>query len=1337
MSAAPNLPPNNREFDQVPPTQRRSHWKRALIWTGAGIGILVLLVIAAVLVLLHNGSAHRKILQVAQEQASGAIGSDVKIRDYRLGFSGLSPKIDLQDVVINGAEPYSTVPLLTADRLFASIKVTSLLRRTWYLEEVRVEHPVVRVVVDKQGRNNLPKTKDDQQQSQTDIFDLGVRHAAIIGGEVYYNDEQSALEADLHELNFRSNFATGEQKYSGTLSYRDGHLKLSNFRPMPHDLDARFDATPSTFTLERAVLRSGQSQFVINATLENYDNPTVQAEYQATLHADEFGRILRNPALPSGIIRARGNLSYADEANRPFLEGLKVSGDLASRVLQVRVPSFQGEISDIHADYRLSNGNVEVRNLRASVLGGELTGIMVMRNLTGATRSRLQAELSDVSLAQVKSQVTSPALREVILSGKLDATVDASWGKSLDDLIARGDATVNANMTPASATAAAPVPLNGVVHAKYSAPSGEITLSRSYLRTAQTTLNLNGTVSRRSALDIRFQANDLKELDTIASQFRPGEPPLGLSGRASFTGSVTGSTAAPRVIGQLRASDLRMKESAWRVLQTDVDLSPSRVSLQNGELVPAQRGRIAFSLTAGLRDWSFMPSSQVQASLRASQLNLAEFARAAGVQAQVAGTLSADVDVRGSQLNPVGDGTVRLTNARIANQPIQSANINFSGNGDSVNANVEIRSPAGPVNAVLSYQPKQRSYDAQLQATGIRLEQLEAIKQQNLDLTGVLNLVASGRGTIDNPGLTATLEVPRLDIRDQTISGLILRAALSNQVANFTLDSKVMNTAVQGRGTVNLTGDYYAEASLDTQIIPLARLVAAYAPSQAGSIKGETEVHATLRGPLKNAAALEAHVTIPKLAVSYRDAVQIGAVRPIRIDYTNGVLELQRAALRGTGTDLEFQGTVPVVTKAPPSLLVLGTVDLRVAELLNPDVSSSGQVRFNINSYGARNPDVQGQIEIKNASFATGTMPLGLQHGNGVLTLTSNRLNITKFTGNVAGGEVSASGGVVYRPTLQMNLAVNGRDMRVLYNNVRAGLDAELVLAGTADKALLSGQVGVDQLQFTSQFELADVMRTVGGGTSTPPPTGGFSNALALDVAVQSTSGINTVSRTLSLQAAANLRVVGTAAQPVVLGRVNINGGDLIFMGNRYVLQGGTVDFVNASRTEPVVNVSVNTTIEQYDIQMRFWGPVNQLHTNYSSNPALPPSDIINLVAFGKTQESAAANPTAPGNFGAQALIASQVSSQVTSRLSKVAGISQLAIDPLRGCDQQSGGTGACITVQQRVTSKMFVTFSADVTNTQRTTVQLEYRATPRLSFSGSRDQNGGFGFDTRIHREW
>jgi translocation and assembly module TamB len=215
----------------------------------------------------------------------------------------------------------------------------------------------------------------------------------------------------------------------------------------------------------------------------------------------------------------------------------------------------------------------------------------------------------------------------------------------------------------------------------------------------------------------------------------------------------------------------------------------------------------------------------------------------------------------------------------------------------------------------------------------------------------------------------------------------------------------------------------------------------------------------------------------------------------------------------------------------------------------------------------------------------------------------------------------------------------------------------------------------------------------------------------------------------------ANLHVRGTATQPVILGRLNLTGGDLIFSGNRYQLQGATIDFSNRSRTQPVVDMAMNTTISQYEIQMHFWGPADHLHTNYASDPSLPPADIINLIAFGKTSEAAAANPTPPGTLGAQSLLASQASSQITNRVEKLAGISQLSIDPVLGSSQQT--PGARIAIQQRVTSKIFITFASDVTSTQREAIKFEYQANRRTSFDAIRDQNGGFSFETTFRKQW
>jgi translocation and assembly module TamB len=190
----------------------------------------------------------------------------------------------------------------------------------------------------------------------------------------------------------------------------------------------------------------------------------------------------------------------------------------------------------------------------------------------------------------------------------------------------------------------------------------------------------------------------------------------------------------------------------------------------------------------------------------------------------------------------------------------------------------------------------------------------------------------------------------------------------------------------------------------------------------------------------------------------------------------------------------------------------------------------------------------------------------------------------------------------------------------------------------------------------------------------------------------------------------------------------------LFFGGNRYVVQQGTIDFLNPVRTEPVVNLQVQTTIDQYNIAMNIEGPVERLHTTYTSDPALPPVDIINLIAFGKTTENP--STTQPGQLGAQSLLAQGVSSAVSSRVQKFAGLSHFSIDPQLGATNNQN-PGARVAIQQRVTSNLYVTFASDVTSTQRQAIQLEYQLNPRWSVTGVRDQNGGFGGDLRYKKSF
>jgi len=729
-----------------------------LAWAAGSIALILLVVAVAIFLVLRTNSGHQYVLNKVQKSVSESLGSRVQARDFHLTFSGISPAVDLYNVAIAGAAPYPTPPLVTVDHLSASVQITSLLGRTWYLKDIRVDHPVVRVFVDAHGNSNLPKPKSDSSsQSKTDVFDLGVRHAQLSNGEVYYNNQKSVLNADLHDLTFQAAFDTSKESYSGSLSYRNGHLQMGAYNPMPHDFQASFNAKRQAFTLQHAVLSSGRSQFTVDATVEDYANPRIRATYDASLDTGEFRRITKNPTLPLGVIRAAGNLSYVPRPNVPMLAAVVLNGDLSSGSLRVNTQSFRGNISNIGARYGVQNGNLSVRDLHANLLGGSLTGTLDIRGVAGnAPQSHLRAALRGVSLAELKGLMASPSLKQVGLSGGGNATADATWGKTFDNLVARTDAMLNARVAPSNG--AAGVPLTGSIHARYAAPAKQITLTQSYLRMPQTSLTLEGTVSDRSALQVRLQSQDLHELETVANIFQPptaGQQPLDLHGQASFNGSVRGSTSAPQIAGQLNAQNLKVRNTAWRVLRTDVRLSPSQASLQNGLLQPADRGRITFNLTAGLHKWSFTDTSPVQLALNASNINAGELAKAAGTTTPVSGTLAANVAVHGSESNPIGNGQVTLTNAKVSGEAIQSLSVKFDGSGDSVRTNVALHMPAGTAEGVATIFPKKKEFQANLQAHGVRLDQLQTVKTRNMKITGVLDVDASGQGSFDNPQLSA------------------------------------------------------------------------------------------------------------------------------------------------------------------------------------------------------------------------------------------------------------------------------------------------------------------------------------------------------------------------------------------------------------------------------------------------------------------------------------------------------------------------------------------------------------------------------------------------------
>ena len=1301
-------------------------WKRRIGWAAlALVGLVVILAIGAYFY-LKSAAFQRLAQRKLGEAAATATGGKTTIGRLDLSLSTLTAT--LYDVTLHGTENTDQPPLLHADKLTVRIKIQSLFRPKVSLRELLIEHPAVHVQVSQQGTSNLPTPPPSTSSSHTDVFDLAVGHARLSNGEVSYNDRKTPLDADLYDLTTDIRFIDLPRQYTGTLFYRNGHISYDNRGALPHDLDLNFRATPEKLDVSSAVLRVGGSKISLQAQVANYSNPVADGTYQIRIHTQDFAQFSPS-ARPEGDVALAGKLHYQQVANQPLLGSVSVDGRIASDALTAAASGRRLDLRKLQGEYRLANGTLTIKNFAVDSLGGRVVANAEMTHLDTTPQSTVRASLEGISLRALQSLSGSQGVSGAALTGTIAGTAEASWTGAMDKLKARSDLALQARAA-STANRSTEVPVNGAIHLAYDGTSGTIALRDTNLRMPAANLTAQGTIGNHSSLQLNVIADDLHQLAVLASSFRstPSTPPA-VSGKATLNAVVRGSVKKPSIAAQLNAQNLQVEGSQWSIAKMALNANPSQLTIQNGSLVNAHKGQASFTASVKLHNWSYQPSDPVQAHLDARQMRIADLLAIARQQYPVSGDLTANLSLSGSQLNPAASGQIQIANAIVYGEPLDQFVTNIHAENDTISTTLTTSAKAGTIKADLSYTPKTKAYKVRVDAPGIVLQKLHTLQAKNLPITGTLNAAVNGEGTIDDPQLDARVQIPELQARGKTVSELKVGARVAQHKLDWNIDSQVSQVPIHGEGQVALTGDFESTASLNTGTIPLDAIMAAYAPSVPAGFQGQTELHATLKGPLKDKSRLEAHLSIPVLKASYQQ-LQLGIPKPIVVDYVNSVVTLQPSDLEGTGTKLHVEGQLPVSGRTAPTLAAQGSIDLHIIRILDPNVSSGGTVALDVRStMSGGKPGVEGQIQLKNVAVVTPDAPLGIEKLNGTLNISNDRVELTEMTGQVGGGNVTFGGSLTYRPSLQFNLAVQSQDVRLLYpTGLRSLLDANLTFSGTTAASMLNGRVLIDGLSFTPDFDLAsfsDQFST--GGTVSQP---GFADTVHLQIAVQSRENLQATSAQVSIEGQAALQVGGTAANPVITGRTTLTSGEVFFRNVRYQLQRGIITFDDPNQTHPVFNLSVTTTIEQYNLTLTMRGPLDKLTTSYTSDPPLATADVINLVARGKTtQESAASSQST------DSMIASQAASRLSSGVQKLAGISNLQIDPTLGGNNQN--PSARIAIQQRVTKDLLFSFSTDVSQPGSEIIQGEYQVNKRWSVSVSRDELGGFSVDGRFHKRF
>ncbi len=400
-------------------------WKTKLGWIVICLVAFVVVLVIAGYVVFRTQRFHDYVLAKLQQQASEATGGQVRIQNFALRPSSLTA--DAYGITIRGREPKSRPPLVQADQLMVHLKIVSLLRKKIDLNEIILRHPVVNLLVRKDGTTNLPTPPKSNSNGSTSLFDLGIQHVLLSNGEIYYNDVKTPLDAELHDvqLELKSEFAS--KGYGGTLSYRDGRLQYGDMKPLPHDLKATFNATPSEFTLKPVLLTVASSTIQLEGKIQNYSSPTAEGAYKITIHPQDFRPVLSNPSVPTGEVTLAGSLRYQYQANVPPLRTVVLDGHLNSRELAVDSPDLRTVIRNVRGEFKLANGNLDAHGLGADLLGGRLTATATMQHLDTSPISNLHASLQAISLTAAKAALRTANLNQIPIEGHIDGTADAAW----------------------------------------------------------------------------------------------------------------------------------------------------------------------------------------------------------------------------------------------------------------------------------------------------------------------------------------------------------------------------------------------------------------------------------------------------------------------------------------------------------------------------------------------------------------------------------------------------------------------------------------------------------------------------------------------------------------------------------------------------------------------------------------------------------------------------------------------------------------------------------------------------------------------------------------------
>lgn len=1351
------------EAEVLPEAGRRAPkpHRRLVLKIGVGAGALLAVLIAALVIYAStpyfaNSVRARIVLALAN-----ATGGRVEIRGFHWSLFHLSAEVD--GLTIHGLEAAGQAPYLEVARIHVHARILTLISPRIGLKSIEVDRPAFHLIVYPDGSTNQPRPRV-RPKKKTDtldtIFRLKVQRTEIRQGVALINQRSIPFDFSARDLSLSASYAPSTDHYLGHVEAADVVLQRGEHPAIHSELTLELELARNSAQIKALHFASGGSILQGSGSIVDFAHP--RWSFSTTGDLD-----LREAAALAGIRELRGGIANLSlEARGTNADTYLISGWVKADQVGYRQADVKVEGARVETPVRVTPEEIALDGISVHLReGGEIHARLSLKDWRRHGPALILATLSGLRLPAVMRMVARPEFQKLGFDSSVNGTAKVTWnGERLTGPHSNLQLAAELTLARPASTEPGLLPMTGSIAATYFSRGGKVEVRKFQAQTPATLIGAVGSlgvypISGSSAFNLHVKTANLGEFDRLLTTLgvdingKQGVAaiPVHLSGAAEFDGSVSQSLIDPDIRGTLDARNFATvfhgSTIHWDSLNAVGEYSATSIAIARAELVRGGativvNGRIeplgeVTSKLSGFRRPEFGRASPVNMTASIHHASVADLTSIVGREYPVTGTVNLGVHIGGTVGNLDGGGTLSMENGLIEAEPYQSAAASWSFHGRQLSLQkltLHMGSGVAIVNG--NYDLDSKKFQVNLDAQHFELSQIDWLKNQQLPLTGDLKFDAHASGTPQSLSVLVGIHLRNVTIRGQREGGVEAFANTNHGVVSFSAHStgEAPLGSFKLTGETALKGDYPTKAGLEFAGFDLGPLLKTF---HNGDLAGPTVLSGgfQIAGLLKQPKQFQGNGDISQLAVT-REDIRLTNDGPILASLSDGVVHLTRAHITGPDTDMNISGTAALTGQRLLHLVGSGSINMTLAQMFDPDISSSGHVTFNVEAGGTlQQPSFSGKVRLANVSLALSDLSNGISELNGTLEFDQDRLEVRDLVGRSGGGDLKIGGFITYQQGIYADLTASGKSIRVRYSGLSATADTKLTLQGPERNLLLAGNVLLTRFLVSPNIDFAAFTKP--GAPATPPNPNAPSSHVRLDIHVVSSPQLDFQNSYAQLAGSVDLRIRGTIAQPSVLGKISITEGTATFAGTNYRLQRGTVYFTNPVHIEPIVDLDATTRVEEFDVTVGLHGNINHLTPTFRSDPPLPQADVISLLALGRTQQEQLVYSQQQQQIGANnttnMLLGGALNATVSNRVQQLFGFGSVKIDP--NYLGNLGTSSARITVQQNISRTVQLVYARNVNATAEQLIQAQINLTRNVSLLAIRDESDVFSLVIKFHK--